>query len=186
MNIFVINGHKYYPYAQGRLNMTMFNEIVNILKSKNQVETTIIETGYKTEEEIEKYKQADIIIYQTPINWFSVPWILKKYYDEIFQHGIFYGASDEYGNGGLMKGKRYMYSLTWNSSKKAFSTGEFYDGRSVDDIIIALHKLHEYCGMKQIQTFSLHDVVKHPDIPEYLKRIREHLGSYINPSQKQA
>ena len=186
MNILIVNGHKYYPYSEGRLNTTLFNEIVNTLKDMHNIQTTIVENGYTIEEEIEKYKTSDIIIYQTPVNWFSAPWILKKYYDEVFRHGVFYTASANYGEGGLFNEKMYMYSLTWNSPEESFFCGKFYDGRSVDDILISLHKLHEYCGMKKIRTFSLHDVVKHPDIPEYITKIKEHLEKYINPHQMQA
>lgn len=186
MNLLIVNGHKYYPYSQGRLNMTLFNEIVSLLEQKHNLQTTIVENGYIIEEEIQKYQNADVIIYQTPVNWFSVPWSLKKYYDEVFMHGIFYGSSEIYGAGGMFNEKKYMYSLTWNSPEEAFFCGKFYDGRSVDDILIALHKLHEYCGMKKIRTFSLHDVVKHPDIPEYVKKLKEHLNKYINHHQTQA
>ena len=76
MNIFVINGHKYYWYSTGKLNNLLFEEIISTLKDTHNIRYTILEQGYKTEEEIEKYKWADIIIYQNPINCFSVPWIL--------------------------------------------------------------------------------------------------------------
>ena len=77
MRIFVINGHKYYWYATGKLNCTLFREIVDTLMPHHEVKSTIVELGYSVEEEIEKYRWADIIIYQTPINWFSVPCLLK-------------------------------------------------------------------------------------------------------------
>lgn len=176
MKFLVINGHKYYPYAQGRLNKTLFDRIVAILSDGNEIQTTIVENGYDVDEEIKKYLWADTVIYQNPVNWFSAPWLLKKYYDEIFKHGVFYGPSTEYGRGGLLNGKKYMYSLTWNSPEEAFQdTKGFYDGRSVDDIIISLHKLHEFCGFDKIKTFSCHDVVKHPDISLYLERLNQHL-----------
>ena len=89
MKILVINGHKYYWYSTGKLNGTLFEEIVTTLSQDHEVKSTVVEMGYSCEEEIEKYIWADAIIYQNPINWYSVPWILKKYYDEIFLKDIF-------------------------------------------------------------------------------------------------
>ena len=180
MKFLVINGHKYYPLAQGRLNKTLFDKIIELIKPNNEVQTTVVEDGYDLDTEINKFLWADTIIIQTPINWFSFPGMFKSYIDDVYKHGSFYGPSEEYGMGGLLKDKKYMYSLTWNSSCNAFTQyGEFYDGRSIDEVIIAMHKLQQYCGMHKIETFSCNDVVKHPDIQLFLERLEKHIKKYI-------
>lgn len=180
MKFLVINGHKYYPFAQGRLNKTLFDKIIELIKPNNEVQTTVVEDGYDLDTEINKFLWADTIIIQTPINWFSFPGMFKSYIDDVYKHGSFYGPSEEYGMGGLLKDKKYMYSLTWNSPCNAFSQyGEFYDGRSIDEVIIAMHKLQQYCGMHKIETFSCNDVVKHPDIQLFLERLEKHIKKYI-------
>lgn len=180
MKFLVINGHKYYPLAQGRLNKTLFDKIIELIKPNNEVQTTVVEDGYDLDTEINKFLWADTIIIQTPINWFSFPGMFKSYIDDVYKHGSFYGPSEEYGMGGLLKDKKYMYSLTWNSPCNAFSQyGEFYDGRSIDEVIIAMHKLQQYCGMHKIETFSCNDVVKHPDIQLFLERLEKHIKKYI-------
>ncbi len=180
MKILVINGHKYYPFAQGRLNKTLFNKIIELISLDNDVKTTIIENGYNTDEEIEKFLWADIIIFQTPMNWFAVPYILKEYFDNVYRYGIFYEGSKNYGEGGLLKNKKYMYSITMNSPQYAFEqTDKFFDGRGLDEVIIALHKLQQYCGMEKIETFAVYDVVKNPDISLYLANLEKHIKKYI-------
>lgn len=180
MNIFVLNGHKYYPFAQGRLNQTLFDKITATLSPENEIKTTIVEKGYQLEEELEKFHWADIVIFQTPINWFSYPAIFKAYFDDVYRHGNFYGPSEKYGQGGLLSGKKYMYSLTWNSPEYSFEKfGEFYDGRGVDGVIVAMHKLQQYVGMENLKTFSCFDVVKHPDIPLFLADLEKHLYKYV-------
>lgn len=187
MKIFVLNGHKYYPYAQGKLNMTLFDEIVKILQEDgHELKTTIVENGengettYNVDEEIEKYKWAECIIYQSPLNWFSVPWILKKYFDDVFQHGIFYTGSKDYGRGGLFNGKKYMFSMTCNSPAYAFDNiNEFYDGKSPDELIVALHKLHEFCAMTPVKSYFAYDVVHNPDIERYQKELRNHINTFV-------
>ena len=107
--------------------------------------------------------------------------MFKAYFDDVYRHGNFYGRSESYGRGGMMKGKKYMYSLTWNSPEYSFEKfGEFYDGRGVDGVIVAMHKLQEFVGMENLKTFSCFDVVKHPDIPKYLSELENHLNEYIH------
>lgn len=180
MNILVINGHKYYPFSEGRLNRTLFEEIIAIVQPDNKVKTTIIENGYNIDEEIEKYKWADLVIYQTPMNWFSVPWIFKKYIDEVFRYGIFYEGSKDYGKGGLMKGKSYMFSFTCNSPFEAFDDiNSFFNGKSPDELIVALHKLHEFCAMIPVKSYFAYDVVHNPDIERYKKELSNHIHTYV-------
>ena len=45
MKIFVINGHKYYPFSQGKLNKTLFNKIIELVSPNNDVKTTVVENG---------------------------------------------------------------------------------------------------------------------------------------------
>lgn len=180
MKIFVINGHKYYPFSQGKLNKTLFNKIIELVSPSNDVKTTVVENGYKLNEEIDKYLWADIIIIQMPINWFSFPGLFKSYIDDVYKHGSFYGFSEEYGRGGLLKDKKYMYSLTMNSPEEAFNNPEeFYNGKTLDEVIYAMHKLQEYCGLQKLETFAVYDVVKHPDIPRYLNQLEKHIQTYI-------
>lgn len=181
MNVLVINGHKYYWYATGRLNRILFEEIVNSLSKEHQVKTTVVEQGYEVEKEIEKYKWADVVIYQNPINWFNVPWILKKYFDEVFKNGIFFNTNAKYGKGGLFCDKKYMFSLTTVSKEADFNDSNgFYDMRSVDDIFISEHKMHQFCGMKKIDTFCMYDVMQNPQIERNLDRLRFHLNKHFN------
>ena len=180
MKIFVLNGHKYYPFSQGRLNRTIFNRILEIIKPDNEVKTTIVENGYELNDEVGKFLWADIIIIQTPINWFSFPGLFKSYIDNVYKHGSFYGQSKEYGQGGLLTGKKYMYSLTMNSPQEAFNNPSgFYNGKSLDEVIYAMHKLQDYCGLEKLKTFAVYDVVKHPDITRFLIELDVHIKSNI-------
>src|SRR5690606_24249793 len=112
---------------------------------------------------VENYKWADIIIYHLPIWWFQVPHALRQYIDVVFtaghQNGMY--ASDgrsrknpaiNYGRGGLMQGKYYMVTTSWNAPDTAFTLpGEFFEQRSVDDgILFGFHKMNEFTGMEQI------------------------------------
>ncbi len=181
MKIFVINGHKYYWYSTGKLNQTLFEEIINTLSSNNhETKSTIVELGYSVEKEIEKYKWADIIIYQCPINWYSVPWTMKKYFDEVLLPNIFYKTCSDYGECGLFSDKKYMFSLTCAAKESDFNKSDgFFDMRSIDDLFLPLHKTHQYCGLKKLDTFCAYNVLREPNVERTLDRLRFHLNKQI-------
>lgn len=175
--VLLINGHEQYPYALGNLNKTLFEAIIEQLSSKYEIKTTIVQNGFDRDEEIEKFQWADIVIFQTPVYWFSLPAAFKNYVDKVYSYGIFWGEAEEYGRGGLLLGKKYMLSLTWNSPAEVFGNKKsFFEGKKVDDIFLPFHKTQEFCGMEALKTFSCHNVVKSPDILEYLDRLKTHLA----------
>ncbi|MCU4386530.1 NAD(P)H-dependent oxidoreductase [Acinetobacter haemolyticus] len=57
--------------------------------------------------EIEKVKRTDLVIFTFPLNWTSVPAILKGWIDRVFVSGLFYGGKRFYNHGG-MTGKKAM------------------------------------------------------------------------------
>ncbi|MDF3031807.1 MAG: quinone oxidoreductase [Moraxellaceae bacterium] len=61
--------------------------------------------------EIEKLKKADLVIFNFPIYWFSVPAILKGWIDRVLISGLCYGGMRFYDQGGL-KGKKAALSFT--------------------------------------------------------------------------
>ncbi len=176
-NILVINGHQKYPFAEGRLNQTLFENMVEFLSEKYELKTTVLEKGYIVEEEQDKYAWADGIIFQTPIFWYSIPGLFKTYIDKVYQHGKFFDAAAHgYGTGGMFTDKKYMYSLTMNTSKENFDNKcSFLEGKSLDDFFIHLHKMQQYCGMKPLKTFAVYDVVKNPQVLLYLEDLQKHV-----------
>lgn len=176
-NILVINGHQKYPFADGRLNQTIFENIVEFLSMHYDVKTTVIHKGYLVEEEQEKFQWADAIVFQSPMFWYSIPGAFKTYIDKVYSHGIFFDAAvDKYGSGGLFNGKKYMFSLTLNTPEETFGNPDsFLEGRSLDETIFHLHKTQQYCGMEPLKTFAVYDVIKNPLILQYLDNLKKHI-----------
>lgn len=192
MKIFVINAHQKAGNSEGRLNHAIVDEIKKwTIKNNHEFLLTEVEKGYDAKEEIEKHKIADIIITQAPVYWFGTPWIHKKYLDEALGlgYGILFNSDGrsskdpqkQYGTGGLMQGKKYMLSLTWNAPKLAFNDKDQYlfSGKSVDDAFIAHTTVYKFCGCEILPSFSCFDVVKNPDFNNYISEIHEHLDKYI-------
>lgn len=194
-HVLIINAHQTYPgISAGKLNDAMAGFIAEEMQKRDyQVRQTQIEDGYDIDAEVGKHLWADVIILQSPVFWFGMPWIYKKYVDEVFTAGMmqqsFLGGDGrsrqepgkQYGSGGKMQGKRYMLSLTWNAPEEAFGDEEqlLFQGKSVDDVFVSNTANYKFCGMEVLPAFSCHDVMKQADVERDIVRLRAHLAAYI-------
>jgi NADPH dehydrogenase (quinone) len=169
--VLILNGHQYYDVvAKGELTNNFINKADDFfLKNGFEVKHTNIEKGYDIEEECQKFEWADYVLFQYPVYWMGVPWIAKKYFDETFTQGRHYSsdgrsredASKLYGSGGLLKGKKYMLSLTYNCPASAFDNkNSLFDGMSLDQAHVAVHKTFQFCGLEPLETYAVHDIFK--------------------------
>lgn len=187
-NILIINAKKQFGHSNGELNQTLSDVAESFLRDiKHDVQVTVVDDGYDIDAEVQKYLWADTVIYQMPGWWMGEPWILKKYIDEVFTagHGNLYAsdgrtrsdAGKKYGSGGLLQGKTYMLSLTWNAPLEAFTDpDQFFHGVGVDGVYLHFHKANQFLGMEALPTFICNDVIKQPDIASDIARLRAHLG----------
>ena len=193
-NIFIINGSHPFAHSGGRFNETLFNNTLGYFVSSENfaVKSTQVGDDYDAKEEVEKFKWADIVIYHTPIWWFQIPFGFKKYIDEVFteghQNGIY--KSDgrsrtnpdiNYGTGGLMHGKKYILTTSWNAPKTAFTLeNEFFDQKSVDEgVMFGFHRMNAFTGMELIGTHHFHDMEKNADVPLELENYSGFLNKII-------
>lgn len=168
--VLIINGHQYYDVvARGELTQHYIDKANEFfLNNGFDVKNTHIDKGYDIKEESDKLVWADYILLQYPVYWMGTPWITKKYFDEVLTQGVHYAsdgrsredASKTYGMGGLLDGK-YMLSVTYNCPSSEFDNKNgFFDGLSLDEAHIATHKIFQFCGMKPLKTYSVHDIFK--------------------------
>lgn len=116
----------------------------------------------------------------------GAPWMVKKYIDEVFTAGqgrLYQNdgrrqnqPTENYGTGGLLQGRKHMLSLTWNAPIEAFTRqGDFFDGVGVDGVYLPFHKANEFIGTTALPTFICNDVIKSPNVSQYLENYRKHL-----------
>lgn len=184
-NILIINGHQRYDgIAEGGLTSEYINAANQYcIDNSYAVKNTHIDKGYNVQEELDKFAWADFILFQYPVYWMSVPWITKKYIDEIFSGGVGKvtyssdgrsreNSSKKYGSGGLMNNTKYMLSLTYNCPTTEFDNKEgFFEGLSLDEANFAVHKVFQFCGANKTETYSVHDIFKGDlDLEKELKK----------------
>ena len=173
-NVLIINGHQHYDQvAEGKLTKIVIDAANDFFTENGfEVKNSVVQSTYDISEEVEKFAWADYILVQYPVFWMGVPWITKKYIDEVFSAGaqtVTYvsdgrsqdDASKKYGSGGLMTDKKYMLSLTYNCPTSEFDNKEgFFDGLSLDEANVATHKTFQFCGATPLPSYSIHDIFK--------------------------
>jgi len=180
---------KYEGIANGNLTKSLIDEAKTFFTVNGyDVKETVIEDGYDVSQELEKFKWADLFFVQSPVYWMGLPWLAKKYIDDIFSAGagaVTYTSdgrsrhdlSKTYGSGGLMQGKKYMLSFTYNCPKSEFDNPKgFFDGLSLDEANVALHKTFQFCGVSKLLSYAVYDVYKSEfDLNAVLQELQEHL-----------
>ncbi|ADE55806.1 NAD(P)H-dependent oxidoreductase [Coraliomargarita akajimensis] len=191
--LLIINGHEPYPFSTGKLNATLVDKAQLVAAAKGyEVRTTSMQDAYAVEDEIAKHQWADLVLLQTPVNWMMVPWSLKKYMDAVYTGGMDgrlcagdgrtrKDPSKQYGQGGVLDGKRYMLSLTFNAPKDSFDAADQYlfQGKSVDDLFLPVHMNFRFFGMTALKTFACFDVLKNPDVEADFLRFEAHLSAQL-------
>ena len=188
--ILIINAGQNFGHSGGKFNNTVTEETLAFFRDQDDIEVmqTVISNGYKPVEEVEKFVWADVIIYHTPIWWFQLPHGFKKYIDEVFtaghQKGIYHSdgrSSDNpkinYGTGGMLHGRSYMLTTSWNAPETAFTLpGEFFDGHSVDEgALFGFHRMNAFTGMQPLKSFHFHDIEKNADVVRDMENYSHHL-----------
>ena len=190
-NVLIVNAHQYYKdVAEGKLTQMYIDVAEEFFKEKGfAVKHSVVESAYNIQEEVEKFAWADYILFQYPVFWMGVPWIAKKYIDEVLSagQGVLFtndgrtrsDASKRYGSGGLMQSKKYMLSLTYNCPTSEFGDKDgFFDGLSLDEANVATHKTFQFCGASAMKTFSVHDIFKGDlNIQTEKERFKTHLAA---------
>ena len=77
-----------------------------------------------------KLKEADIVIFQFPMYWFSMPAILKGWIDRIMLEGFAFTESEIYKNGHMKVGLQVQATYLF--------LNEFYDEKNNNKTILVL------------------------------------------------
>lgn len=189
--IFIINGGQKFGHSGGKFNETISQETFNFFKNNPdfEVKLTDINQDYDPAEEVQKFVWADVIIYHTPIWWFQLPHDFKKYLDVVFTEGHATGIYNSdgrssqnpainYGTGGMLHGRKYMLTTSWNAPKEAFTLPqEFFSQKSVDEgVMFGFHRMNAFTGMAPLESIHFHDIEKNADVARDLKLYNQHLS----------
>ncbi|MDB6444802.1 MULTISPECIES: glutathione-regulated potassium-efflux system oxidoreductase KefF [unclassified Pseudomonas] len=114
-------------------------------------------------------EQAQLVVLQHPMYWYSMPPLLKLWIDKVFTHGWAYGRGTT-----ALKGKSLLWAVTTGGDQAHFQIGA-HPGFSV--LAQPLHATALYCHMRWLEPVVVHgayaaeSAAQHAQIEHYAARL---------------
>lgn len=115
-NILIISGHT--DLNDSVANKTILEELENKLPDAEISYLDKLYPDFKIDvkAEQEKLLKADIIVLQYPVFWYSMPSLLERYIEKVFEYGVSHGTDDM-----KLKGKKLVVSLTTGAKEEMYT-----------------------------------------------------------------
>jgi glutathione-regulated potassium-efflux system ancillary protein KefF len=94
--------------------------------------------------------RAELVIWQHPMYWYSVPGLLKHWFDKVLARGWAYGEG-----GTALRGKTCLWVTTTGGDEQAFSAAGMHE-HPVSDFIPPVEQTARFCGMRWLDPLVLH------------------------------
>ena len=106
--ILVISGHPNLPGSTA--NKTVLDAVKNHFGdaiNMRELDKLYVNGKFDVPAERKALAEADIVVLQFPVYWYSVPGLLKQWIDDVFEYGFAYGPQ-----GTALRGKKLLISAT--------------------------------------------------------------------------
>jgi putative NADPH-quinone reductase len=100
--------------------------------------------------EQEALAKCDLVVLQHPLQWYSMPSLMKEWLDVVLEHGWAYGHE-----GHALKGKDFLLSVTTGGPQKAY-TREGYHHRPFTEFLPPYQQTAFLCGMRWQEPLVFH------------------------------
>jgi glutathione-regulated potassium-efflux system ancillary protein KefF len=94
--------------------------------------------------------EADLIVFQHPIQWYSMPSLLKEWVDVVLEYGWAYGPG-----GTALRGKDFWLVVTTGSVEESYQEGG-YHGHEFPAFLPPIQQTALLCGMRWLPPLILH------------------------------
>lgn len=113
-------------------------------------------------------EEHDIIIFQHPFYWYSMPAILREWQDLVLEHGWAYGS-----NAHGLENKYFLQVLSAGGDESTYKKNGFNEF-SIDELTAPLKAMTKLCKMKWLPPFAVFGV--HRGLPQ--DKVAEHSEDY--------
>jgi glutathione-regulated potassium-efflux system ancillary protein KefF len=93
---------------------------------------------------------ADLVIWLTPVHWYSVPALMKHWIDQVLAYGWAYGPG-----GNALRGKTAWW-VTSAGAMPADYSAEGVHGRAFAEFVAPLEQTARFCGMHWLEPYVVH------------------------------
>lgn len=118
--------------------------------------------------------QADLVVFQHPIQWYSMPSLMKEWIDLVLEYGWAYGRG-----GNALQGKDCWLVATTGSREDSYRPDGIH-GHAFDAFLPPFRQTAVLCGMRWLPPLILHGAHKVGDaaIDAHIETYRSRLASY--------
>ena len=94
--------------------------------------------------------QADLIVWLTPVYWYSVPALMKHWFDQVLCHGWAYGHGTQ-----ALQGKTAWWVCSAGAPEQAYGPAGQH-GQPFEAFTSPIAQLARYCGMRSLPSWVVH------------------------------
>lgn len=119
-NVLIISGHP--NLDESIANATILDEVAKALPGAEIRFLDALYPDYRIDvaKEQEALLNADVIVWQFPFSWYSVPGLMKLWIDQVLVHGFAHGSTAKLG------GKKLIISFTTGAPESLYSPEGFF------------------------------------------------------------
>lgn len=173
MTILYVYAH---PSPQS-LNAAILRHALSVLEDNgsNVVLSNLYTEPFVAAAELKKIADADHIILQFPLWWFSTPAIMKDWIDRVLVKGFAYDTGKTFADG-LLRGKTASLTITAQSPESAYQRNGIH-GATLQEFLLPIHHALRFTGIETLEPFVVYEAV---DIsPERSEKIMGDYRGYL-------
>jgi len=160
---------------RSRVNKVLFKRISNVagVQTRDLYELyPDFNIDVETEQRI--LREADLVVFQHPIYWYSAPPIIKEWIDVVFERGFAYGPG-----GDALQGKDLLLVCSTGGSPEAYSSSGRH-GYPLHELMRPLQQTARFCGMNFLEPLVLYGgrAASEAQLNNHAQRYRELLMNY--------
>ena len=150
-NVLIVSGHPNLNESIG--NATILAEVTKALPDAEIRFLDILYPVYQINvaQEQEALLKADVIVWQFPLSWYSVPGLMKLWIDQVFVHGFAHGSTAKLG------GKKLIISFTAGAPESLYSPGGLF-GHDIQQYMTQFETTAVMCNLElqePVYTFGI-------------------------------
>lgn len=180
-NVLIVSGHPNLQESIG--NATILGEIARALP---RAEIRFLDALYpdyqiNVAQEQEALLNADVVVWQFPFSWYSVPGLMKLWIDQVFVHGFAHGSTAK------LAGRKLIISFTAGAPEGLYSPEGLF-GHHIQQYMTSFETTAKMCNLdlqEPVYTFGIsyagRDEAK---VLEHKAMARDHAARLITAIQE--
>lgn len=139
-NVLIISGHP--NLAQSIANTTIIKELESLLPNAEIRKLDQLHKHYEfdVQNEQQAIEKADLIVWQMPFYWYSMPALMKKWLDDTFTHGFAHGSTAK------LAGKKLLISITTGAPENLYQQDGFFK-HTIEDYLTGFETTAVLCNL---------------------------------------